>query len=189
MRMRSHGDQVSLPWPEITISSGESGSRVALATLSGQSIGGLNASSRRRLLRAVLSDPVHRPLGMRLNSYDQFAFEAFVAIAAPEHRLVGFLRPDLEPLVFVGTCLPAILEPEGRGVAVLSGRATISRIDVYGSGSAGDVLRGLADDWQQLGRPKVGRLHIAVTFGSQRSRSAWRVIKRGDSRLAFEWAR
>lgn len=189
MRLRTPGDQISLPWPEINVSSSEEGTRTTLMTLSGQGLDRLSDTARRRLLQVVLSDPHPRPLGIRVTGRAQFAFETFVALAAPEGRLVGFLRPDLQPLVVVGTCLPAVFESDGRGLAVMSGRSMIGRIDEYGSGSAGDELRLLADAWQSMGRPGVEHLRIAVAYRSDRDRSAWRVIRRGDSHLTFEWKR
>jgi protein-L-isoaspartate(D-aspartate) O-methyltransferase len=187
MRLRAPGDQVSLPWPEIKITSSEGGKRTALVTLSGQPLERLGAASRRRLLHVVLSERRHSPLGLRVAGQQQFAFETFVALAAPEHRLVGFLRPDLQALVIIGTCLPAIIESDGSGLATLGGRSMVGRIDEYGAGSAGDELRTLAGDWRDMGRPELQQLRIGVSVGTDPDGSAWKVSRRGDSRLTFEW--
>ena len=83
--------------------------------------------------------------------------------------------------------LPGIIERDGRSLAHLSGGRHISRLDAYGGRGSELLLRALVEAWKRDGRPGVDRLRIRVSFGSRRAK-AWRVKKRGQSLISFDWS-
>lgn len=186
MRLREHPDDPSLPWPQLRAEEKPDSDAREATIISGSSLGTLSSEARTRLLRTMLGSSRARPLGIRAAHWRQYELEAFIALAAPEDRLVGYIREELEPLLFINIALPGIVERDGSSLAHLSGRKSISRIDVYGRASSGSLLASIVDDWKRRGRPGVDRLRIGVSFGSRGSK-AWRVKKRGQSLISFNW--
>lgn len=189
MRLRDPGDDVSLPWPQISALEEVQGRRTPVAALSGATLGALSEGARRRLLRAALEDPTTLPLGLRVGSEEQYGFEVFMALAAPFPRLVGFVRPGLEELVKISTSLPAIMQEDGLGFASVAGRSAIDRIEEYGRGDSARVLAALAEEWKRLGRPDVDRLAVYAAFDRHGAPDAWRSFHRSGCALSFSWLR
>ncbi|MGH2681058.1 MAG: protein-L-isoaspartate O-methyltransferase family protein [Actinomycetota bacterium] len=187
MRLRDHPDDPSLPWPELRAEETPDADAPATAIISGSSLGTLSSEARTRLLRTMLRSSRTRPLGIRATYWRQYELEAFIALAAPEDRLVGYVREDLEPLLFISSALPGIIERDGSSLAHVSGRKSMSRIEVYGRASSGSLLASIVDGWKRRGRPGVDRLRIHVTYGTRRNSTAWRTKRRGQSTISFDW--
>jgi protein-L-isoaspartate(D-aspartate) O-methyltransferase len=187
MRMRARSDDPSLPWPVSEIVETRDGTRHVLASLSGSTWGHLSPDQRSRLLALMLSDPRYRGIGIRATGRSQWGLEAFLALAAPEERLVGCARADLEHLQFFSTSLPGVMgDPAKPSLAHLGGNKTLSRIEAYGTRDADRLLGRLVEEWRRRRRPDVTRLGVEVVFGPQ-TREAWRSKRRGSSTLLFDW--
>jgi protein-L-isoaspartate(D-aspartate) O-methyltransferase len=186
MRLRGRTEDPSLPWPVSKVVETSDGVDRTIASLSGSTWGRLTEEARCALLALMLSRPRVRPIGMRVAGRRQWALETFVIVAAPEELLLGCAREELDRLLFFGTALPGIMDTRGRGLAHLSGKGSISRLDAYGHGEAERLLAKLVDEWRRRGRPNVAELHVGVSYGRS-SRQAWRTRSRGSSVISFDY--
>jgi len=185
MRLRERPNDVSLPWAEAPIGGRGNGARHA-GSLSGAAWGALPDHVQSRLISLFAGAPSSRPLGMRLRSWQQWELQTFIAVSLSEEILVGVVRDDLAGLSFLGTALPAVIDPGGSGLAQLAGRKTVSRIDAFGELGPEHLLQEAVDDWRRRGRPHASRLNVIVSYGSMRSRS-WRIKSRGGALIGFDW--
>jgi protein-L-isoaspartate(D-aspartate) O-methyltransferase len=186
MRLRDRPGDPSLPWFSTDIVKAYTEGERAIGSLSGAGWGALPGSVRGRLSRLCLEAPTSRSLGVRVRTWQQWELQTFIALSVAEELLVGISRDDLADLSFLGTALPAVIDREGKALAHVAGRRTISRIDVFGRPGPDRTLRRVVDDWQLRGRPKSAGLHVRVTYGRSKSRS-WRSQRRGESMIAFDW--
>jgi protein-L-isoaspartate(D-aspartate) O-methyltransferase len=187
MRLRQRPDDPSLPWPEARVQETRNASVHTVASLSGSTLSRLSPEVRRRLLAMLLSSPRSRALGVRISRRSQWDLEAFVTLAAPEERLLGCVREDLTDLLLFSAALPAIVDPDGPGLAYLAGSKIISRIDAHGHGAAGRLLHHVVDRWLRWKRPAVAQLRIEVTYTRPRTQH-WRTRKRGSCFISYDWA-
>lgn len=188
MRLRERSEDVSLPWPELRAVETSQGAERTVATLSGSTLDTLSEPAKRTLLSTMLTPPRPRRLGIRASGWTLYELEAFLSLAAPEDRLVGCTREDLQHLVFMNTALVGLVDRNGDGLSHLAGGKVVSRVDAYGRSNSARDLAELIDRWSRMGRPRVEQLEIAVSFGSARPR-AWRVKERGASTISFDWSK
>jgi protein-L-isoaspartate(D-aspartate) O-methyltransferase len=188
MRLRERTEDVSLPWPELKVVATREGKERTLATLSGSTLEILHEHVKRSLLSVMLTTPRPCSLGIRASGWTLYELEAFLALAAPEDRLVGCTRQDLQHLVFMNTALLGLVDLAGEGLSHLAGGKVVSRLDTYGVRTPERELTALIDEWTRMGRPGAEQLQIAVSYGSGSPR-AWRVKKRGASTISFDWSR
>lgn len=129
-----------------------------LVTLSGEALQGLSATDRRRLLSLALSEPRRSQLGLR----------------GPRGALLLYLVLEA-PQRFVGSWLaPGLIGADGRGLALLAGKRTITRIEAYGDPEPEHLLRDLVERWKRHGRPTERDLRVDVSFGHEgRSSITW----------------
>ena len=189
MRMRERPDDPSLPWPEVTVKETRDRSEHTVASLSGSTLSTLSPDVRMRLLGLLMSRPRSRHLGIRISGRSQWDLESFITLAAPEDQLLGCLREDLADLLLFSTALPAIVDPDGPGLAYLAGAKTITRIDAHGDRRAERLLQHLVRQWLRWKRPAVGQLRIEVAQSRPRSTEHWRTIRRGFFFISYDWAR
>ncbi len=189
MRMRERPDDPSLPWPEVTVKETRDTSERTVASLSGSTLSMLSRDVRMRLLGLLLSRPRSRDLGIRISGRSQWDLESFITLAAPEDRLLGCFREDLAHLLLFSTALPAIVDPDGPGLAYLAGAKTITRIDAHGDRRAERLLEQLVRQWLRWKRPAVSQLGIEVAQSRPRISDHWRTIGRGSCFISYDWAR
>ncbi len=129
-----------------------------LVMLGGEALRKLSATARRRLLSLALSEPRVSQLGLR---GPRGALLLYLVLEAPQH--------------FVGSWLaPGLIGADGRGLALLAGRRTITRIEAYGDPGPERLLRDLVERWKRHGRPTERDLRVDVSFGREgRSSIAW----------------
>jgi predicted DNA-binding transcriptional regulator AlpA len=187
MRLRDRVEDPSLPWPELNVTETTDGRERTVASLSGSTLETLPDHAKRKLLAVMLTTPRPQRLGVRVSGWPQWDLEAFLALSAPEDRLVGCMREDLGSLMFMSPALPAIIDRDGNGLAYLAGKKTISRLDAHGRRAPDAVLARLVDEWRRRGRPDVRRLRIAVSYGSRRL-TAWRLKIRGTCMISYDWS-
>jgi len=78
---------------------------------------------------------------------------------------------------FVGSWhAPGLIGAYGRGLALLAGRRTFTRIEAYGDPEPERLLRDLVERWKQHGRPTERDLRVEVTFGRE-----------GKSSITWSW--
>jgi protein-L-isoaspartate(D-aspartate) O-methyltransferase len=185
MRLRGEPGDVSLPWAVTPIIAPDG--EEPRGSLSGAGLGRLPDHVRGKLSALCAGQSRSLPLGMRLRSWHQWELQTFIALSLDEDLLVGVERHDLAELSFLGTAFPAVIDPDGRGIAHLAGRQTISRIDAFGEPGPDRTLRGAVDDWRSRGRPPASRLRISVAYGPSAPTRSWRAKRRGTSLITFDW--
>lgn len=129
-----------------------------LVMLGGEALRELSATARRRLLSLALSEPRVSQLGLR---GPRGALLLYLALEAPQCFVGGWLAPGL-------------IGAEGRGLALLAGRRTITRIEAFGDPGPERLLRDLVERWKRHGRPTERDLRVDVSFGRDgRSTITW----------------
>ncbi len=131
-----------------------------LVMLGGEALRRLSATGRRRLLSLALSEPRVSQLGVR----------------GPRGALLLYLVLEA-PQRFIGSWLaPGLTGADGRGLALLAGRRTITRIEAYGDPEPERLLREMVERWKQHGRPAERDLRVDVSFGRE-----------GKSSITWSW--
>lgn len=131
-----------------------------LVMLGGEALQRLSATGRRRLLSLALSEPRRSQFGLR----------------CPRGALLLYLVLEA-PRSFVGSWhAPGLIGADGRGLALLAGRRTFTRIEAYGDPEPERLLRDLVERWKQHGRPTERDLRVEVTFGRE-----------GKSSITWSW--
>jgi hypothetical protein len=133
-----------------------------------------------------MSRPRSRDLGIRVSGRRQWDLESFIALAAPEGRLVGCIRDDLRDVLLFSTALPAIMDRDGNALACLAGAKTITRIDAYGGRAPERLLHEAVGTWLRWERPGIGQLRIEVTYAQPRTKH-WRTNRRGSCFVSYDW--
>jgi hypothetical protein len=186
MRLRANPADRSLPWPALTAVASDDGPERHVATISGESLRMMSKDVNRRLLSLLLTEPRSRSLPLRAKGWHQYELESFIALSAPEERLVGYVTEKVEGLILMSTALPALVDGGGDGLAGLAGGRSISRIDAYGRRSPDIALARMTDAWIRAGRPTVDRLCVTVAYDGRRPH-VWKAVKRGESTIGFDW--
>lgn len=127
-----------------------------LMHLSGEGLRGLSAERRQALLSLALSEPRSHRLGMRA---PRLSLALYLALEAPASRFLG------------GWGKPGVIGTDGRGLALLAGARTFTRIEAYGEPEAEHLLVQLIDGWRARGRPTERELQVEVSFRRGRGSS------------------
>lgn len=140
-------------------------SKNRLVGMSGALLRGASSRAARRLIRAICSEPVSRPLGMRARAK---SIALYLTLRGPARRLVG----AYDGREFMG----GLADRQGASVALLPGWPTTSRILAFGGEDAADELEELVREWDELGRPGEKDVELSVNFknGMSSIRTRWR---------------
>jgi protein-L-isoaspartate(D-aspartate) O-methyltransferase len=155
---------------------GADASITVFASLSGVALARRSNRARQRLIALLLQD------GRRLRSIE----------AGRVHGLIDFLH--LSGLHGLLGCSVgdrhgvAMLAPGGAGIAACLGRdERPGAIVAWGAEEAPARLLEQARRWSRLGSPGADDLRVTVAFSARVPGRHWRTVRRGDSRIAFDW--
>ncbi len=158
MPLRHPEGEASGPrWPpSLSAWDGVTGPKGALAVLSGESLRGLSAAARRRLLLVALEPARRHRLGFRVEAesilwYLSLTLPPARAVTAGPGWKVGLLSRDGRSLAYVGA-----RDHDGVG--------RIGELHAHGGPAAEEELAAAIHVWNQRGRPGLGEYTLHVTY-------------------------
>jgi protein-L-isoaspartate(D-aspartate) O-methyltransferase len=147
----------------------------SFARLRGRALERLTPRAREALLRTLMMPPRTRDLDRRLTKDQQRGFHACLALTAARREICW--GPD--------TWNYAIFDTHGTSLAAMASGG--SSVACHGTPVAEARFLQHFERWQAQGARGLTSLRVAVRFGG-RQPQAWRVVRRGEATLAFDWS-
>jgi len=145
------------------------------ARLRGRALERLTPRAREALLRTLMMPPRTRGLDRPLTKDQLRGFHAYLALTASPREICW--GPD--------TWNYAVFDTRGMSLAAMASGG--SSVACHGTSVAEARFLRHLERWQTQGSRGLTSLRVAVRFGG-RQRDAWRVVRRGEATLAFDWS-